>query len=154
MLKIKFTLTIFLAALTLTSCFEYEDVQLLKVTNIHLNNISTKKIEIGVDLQIVNPNKYKINIVDSELELFLKGKKIGTAHIIDKIELPKNSDQIHKIAIATDLKDMLSDAIPVILGVLFDESIELQVKGNIKASAKALTKIFPIDFKERVRLNK
>lgn len=154
MLKLKLIFTIILVSLTLTSCFEYEDVQLLKVTNIHLNNISTKKIEIGVDLQIVNPNKYKINIVDSELELFLKGKKIGTAHIIDKIELPKNSDQIHKIAIATDLKDMLSDAIPVILGVLFDESIELQVKGNIKASAKALTKIFPIDFKERVRLNK
>lgn len=154
MLKLKFIFTIILVSLTLTSCFEYEDVQLLKVTNIHLNNISTKKIEIGVDLQIVNPNKYRINIVDSELELFLKGKKIGTAHIIDKIELPKNSDQIHKIAIATDLKDMLSDAIPVILGVLFDESIELQVKGNIKASAKALTKIFPIDFKERVRLNK
>lgn len=154
MLKLKLIFTIILVSLTLTSCFEYEDVQLLKVTNIHLNNIFTKKIEIGVDLQIVNPNKYKINIVDSELELFLKGKKIGTAHIIDKIELPKNSDQIHKIAIATDLKDMLSDAIPVILGVLFDESIELQVKGNIKASAKALTKIFPIDFKERVRLNK
>lgn len=154
MLKLKLIFTIIIVSLTLTSCFEYEDVQLLKVTNIHLNNISTKKIEIGVDLQIVNPNKYKINIVDSELELFLKGKKIGTAHIIDKIELPKSSDQIHKIAIATDLKDMLSDAIPVILGVLFDESIELQVKGNIKASAKALTKIFPIDFKEKVRLNK
>ena len=154
MLKLKLIFTIIIVSLTLTSCFEYEDVQLLKVTNIHLNNISTKKIEIGVDLQIVNPNKYKINIVDSELELFLKGKKIGTAHIIDKIELPKESDQIHKIAIATDLKEMLGDAIPVILGVLFDESIELQVKGNIKASAKALTKIFPIDFTERVRLNK
>lgn len=154
MLKLKLIFTIILVSLTLTSCFEYEDVQLLKVTNIRVNNFSAKKIEIGVDLQIVNPNKYKINIVDSELELFLKGKKIGTAHIIDKIELPKNSDQIHKIAIATDLKDMLSEAIPVILGVLFDESIELQVKGNIKASAKALTKIFPIDFTERVRLNK
>jgi LEA14-like dessication related protein len=154
MLKLKFILTLVTLFLTLTSCFKYEDVQILKVTNIRVNNLSAKKIEIGVDLQIVNPNKYKINIVDSELELFLKGKKIGTAHIIDKIELPKNSDQIHKIAIATDLKDMLSEAIPVILGVLFDESIELQVKGNIKASAKALTKIFPIDFTERVRLNK
>lgn len=154
MLKLKFILTLVTLFLTLTSCFKYEDVQILKVTNIRVNNLSAKKIEIGVDLQIVNPNKYKINIVDSELELFLKGKKIGTAHIIDKIELPKNSDQIHKIAIATDLKDMLSEAIPVILGVLFDESIELQVKGNIKASAKALTKIFPVDFTERVRLNK
>lgn len=143
-----------MASLTLTSCFRYEDVRILKVSNIHLNNISIKKIEIGVDMHIVNPNNYKISIVDSNLELFIKGKKIGTAHIIDKIELPKNSDQVHKITIATDLKEMLGDAIPVILGVLFEESIELQVKGEIRAKAKSISKSFPVDFTERVRLNK
>ncbi len=141
-------------SLTLFSCFKYEDVRILKISNVHLNHISIKKIEIGVDMQIVNPNNFKISIVDSDLELFIKGKKIGTAHIIDKIELPKESNQIHKIGIETDLKEMLGDAIPVILGVLFDETIELQVKGEIKAQAKSLSKSFPVDFKERVRLNK
>lgn len=140
-------------SLTLFSCFKYEDVRILKISNVHLNHISIKKIEIGVDMQIVNPNNFKISIVDSDLELFIKGKKIGTAHIIDKIELSKKSDQIHKIAIATDLKDMLGGTIPVILSLMLEESIELQVKGDIKASAKTLSKVFPIDFKERVRLN-
>lgn len=153
MLKLKFIFTVVLVSLALTSCFKYEDVQIIKVSNLRLNNLSAKKIEIGVDIQIVNPNNFKISIVDSDLELFIKSKKIGTAHIIDKIELPKKSDQIYKIAIVTDLKDMLSGAIPVILGVLFEESIELQVKGEIRAKAKSISKSFPVDFKERVRLN-
>lgn len=140
-------------SVTLFSCIKYEDVQLLKVTNIRINSLTAQKIEVGVDMQIVNPNNYKISIVDSDLELFLKGKKIGTAHIIDKIELPKKSDQIHEIAIATDLKDMLGGAIPVILSLMLEESVELQVKGEIKAQAKAFSKSFPIDFKERVKLN-
>ena len=156
-LKNSFAMTsiiLLVLSLTLFSCFKYEDVQLIKVANIRLNNISTKKIEIGIDMQIVNPNNYKISIVDSDLELYIKGKKIGMAHVTDKIELPKKSDQIHKIGIETDLKDMLSGAIPVLLSLVLDDSIELQVKGEIKAKAKAISKSFPVDFTERVKLNK
>lgn len=154
MVKSKHLLSLLLLSLTLFSCFKYEDVQLLEVKNIKLNSLTQKKIEIGVDMHIVNPNNYKIRITESDLELFIKNKKIGSANIKDKIELPKKSDQTHHIVIVTDTKDIVSGAIPVLLSLMFDESIELQVKGEIRAKARALSKNFPVDFKERVRLNK
>lgn len=147
-------LSIFVLLLSLSSCINYEDVQLLEVTNIRVIDLTTKKIEIGVDMKIVNPNNYKISITDSDLELMIKNKKIGTAKIKDKIELPKKSDQVHHIAIVTETKDIVSGAIPVLLSLMFDETVELQVKGEIRAKAKALSKNFPVDFKERVMLNK
>lgn len=147
-------LSIFVLMLSLFSCFKYEDVQLLEVTNIRILGLTTKKIEVGIDMHIVNPNNYKISITDSDLELMIKNKKIGTAKIKEKIELPKKSDQVHHISIITDTKDIVSGAIPVLLGLMFDDSIELQVKGEIRAKAKAISKNFPVDFKERVKLNK
>ncbi|MBV6483805.1 MAG: hypothetical protein KFKLKKLM_00261 [Flavobacteriales bacterium] len=152
MLKLKSLLVLIVISITLTSCFKYEEVVMKEVTNVSVNSFSANNIEIKVDMRIINPNNYKISIVDSDLELFVKNKKVGTSKIKDKIELPKNSDQTHQIVIATNVGDMIGTAIPVILSVLFDESVDLQVKGEIKARAKSLSKSFPVDFKERVKL--
>lgn len=154
MQKLKSLLTILVISFTLTSCFKYEDVVMKEVTNVSVNSFSANNIEIKVDMRIINPNNYKISIVDSDLELFVKNKKVGTSKIKDKIELPKNSDQTHQIVVKTTVEDMVGSAIPVILSVLFDETVDLQVKGEIKARAKSLSKSFPVDFKERVRLDK
>lgn len=152
MQKLKSLLTILVISFTLTSCFKYEDVVMKEVTNVSVNSFSANNIEIQVDMRIINPNNYKISIVDSDLELFVKNKKVGTSKIKDKIELPKNSDQTHQIVVVTNVGDMIGSAIPVILSVLFDETVDLQIKGEIKARAKSLSKSFPVDFKERVRL--
>lgn len=154
MLKLTSLLTLLVISLTLFSCFKYEDVILKEVTNVNVNSFSANHIEIAVDMRIINPNNYKISIIDSDLELFVKNKKVGTSKIKDKIELPKNSDQSHQIVVVTNVKDMIVSAIPVILSVLLDNAVDLQIKGEIKAQAKSYSKSFPVDFKERVRLNK
>jgi LEA14-like dessication related protein len=152
MLKLKSILLLIVISFTLTSCFKYEDVIMKEVTNVSVNSFSANHIEIKVDMRIINPNNYKISIVDSDLELFVKNKKVGTSKIKDKIELPKNSDQTHQIVVVTNVGDMIGSAIPVILSVLFDDTVDLQIKGEIKARAKSLSKSFPVDFKEKVRL--
>ena len=152
MLKLKSLLVLIVISFTLTSCFKYEDVVMKEVTNVSVNSFSANNIEIKVDMRIINPNNYKISIVDSDLELFVKNKKVGTSKIKDKIELPKNSDETHQIVVKTTVEDMIGTAIPVILSVLFEDSVDLQVKGEIKAHAKSLSKSFPVDFKERVKL--
>lgn len=152
MQKLKSLLTILVISFTLTSCFKYEDVVMKEVTNVSVNSFSANNIEIQVDMRIINPNNYKISIVDSDLELFVKNKKVGTSKIKDNIDLPKNSDETHQIVVKTTVEDMIGTAIPVILSVLFEDSVDLQVKGEIKARAKSLSKSFPVDFKERVKL--
>jgi hypothetical protein len=38
------------------------------------------------------------------------------------------------------------------MGLMTKDSIELEVKGDIKAKAKGISKKVPIDFKEKVKL--
>ena len=144
--------TFFFASLFLFSCIEYKDVVVKDVSDINVKSLTTDKVEIEFKMLIDNPNKYQISVVDSDLELFIKNDKIGSAKIKKKIVLPKNSTHNHTVVIETGLADMLSGALPVLLGLMFDKSIELQVKGEIRARAKSLSKSFPVDFKERVKL--
>ena len=103
-------------------------------------------------MQIKNPNKYDISIVGSDLMIFLKGKKMGTAIIKEKIKLKKKSNDIYRFTIQSNLKDLASGALPVILGLITQSSVDIQIQGHIKAKAKGISKKIPIDFKETVKL--
>lgn len=149
----RFTFLISSLCISLLSCIDYKEVEVIEVSDIGIHDLTTENIEIEVTMKINNPNNYKISVVDSDLELYIKGKKIGAANIKDKIVLPKKSNEKHKIVVKTGLGDMLSGAIPVLIGLIFDNSIDLAIKGDIKARAKSLSKSFPVDFKEKVKLN-
>ncbi len=152
MLKKYQFLFILLACFSLFSCIEYKDVNVVDVSDIRIKSLTTSIVEIEFKMQIDNPNNYKISVVDSDLNLFIKNEKIGSAKIQDKIVLPKSSNKKHTVVVETGLSDMLSGALPVLMGLMFDKNIELQVKGDIRARAKQLSKSFPVDFKERVSL--
>ena len=138
--------------LSAVGCLTYKEVKVVAVTEVGVKQFSTKGVEVEVAMQIKNPNNYKINIVDSDLELFVKGSRIGTATIDNKVTLPKKSNQIHRFIIKSSLKDMGANVFPILMTVLGGGIIELQIKGDIKATAKGIGKRFPVDFKEKVKL--
>jgi LEA14-like dessication related protein len=147
------SLTIALIALFLTSCLEYKEVEVVEVSDVGIKNISLSGIDIGVAMQIKNPNKYDISIVDSDLTLFAEGKKVGTARVKEKIKIPKKSNKIHRFTVQSSTADIVSNAIPLLMSLMSKSTMEVQIKGDIKAKAKGLSKRFPVDFKDRVKLD-
>lgn len=131
---------------------QYKDVEVVKVVEFGVKNISLKGVEVGVAMQIKNPNKYDISIVDSDLTLFAEGEKVGIARLKEKVKLKKKSNKIYHFTIQTSAKDILSGAFPVLMGVLTKDTINMHVQGDIKAKAKGLSKRFPVDVKKRVKI--
>tara|TARA_B100000809_G_scaffold264795_1_gene321636 strand:+ start:1486 stop:1953 length:468 start_codon:yes stop_codon:yes gene_type:complete len=145
-------LSFLLLMLSTVSCLSYQEVKVIEVTEVGVKQFTTKGVEVEVAMQIKNPNNYNINIVDSDLELFVKETRIGTATIENKVTLPKKSNQIHRFIIKSSLKDMGANVFPILMTVLGGGTIDLQIKGDIKATAKGIGKRFPVDFKEKVKL--
>ncbi len=145
------TLILFIAVINL-GCFQYKNVEILGVSKLSIKEISTKAIDVEVEIQINNPNRFDISLDDAELVLFIKGKKIGIATIKEKIVLPKKSNDIHRFTIQTNVKDISSETIPLLLGLLTKSTIEFGVQGNINAKAKGVNKKVPIDFKNNIKL--
>lgn len=138
--------------ISFSGCIEYKEVEVVEVSGVGIKNISLKGIEVEVAMQIKNPNKYNISIVDSDLTLFADGKKVGIARVKEKITLPKKSNKIHRFTIQTSVQDIVSNALPLLMNLMTQDNIELGIKGDIKAKAKGVGKRFPVDFKERVKI--
>ncbi len=138
--------------ISFSGCIEYKEVEVVEVSGVGIKNISLKGIEVEVAMQIKNPNKYNISIVDSDLTLFADGKKVGIAKVKEKITLPKKSNKIHRFTIQTSVHDIVSNALPLLMNLMTQDNIELGIKGDIKAKAKGVGKRFPVDFKERVKI--
>jgi len=137
---------------SLTGCLEYKEVEVVEVGDVGIKNISLKGIEVEVAMQIKNPNKYAISIVDSDLTLSADGNKVGEAKVKEKITLPKKSNKVYRFTIKTSVDDIVNSALPVLMSLMSKDNIELGVKGDIKAKAKGIGKRFPVDFKERVKI--
>jgi LEA14-like dessication related protein len=139
-------------ALSLSSCLEYKEVEVLKVIDVGVKEVSAEGVAVEVAMQIKNPNKYAIKIVDSDLNLFLKGNKMGTATLEDNVTLKKKSNAVYRFTLQSNFKDIALESLPVLMGLMTQNSIEVQIVGTIKAQAKGVSKRVAIDFTEKVKL--
>ncbi|OFY97767.1 MAG: hypothetical protein A3K10_11025 [Bacteroidetes bacterium RIFCSPLOWO2_12_FULL_31_6] len=149
----RYTATLILVIAVINfGCFQYKDVEILGVSKLNVKEISAKAIDVEVEIQINNPNRFDISLEDAELVLFIKSKKIGLATINEKIVLLKKSNDIHRFTIQTNIKELSSETIPLLLGLLTKSTIEFGVQGTINAKAKGVIKKIPIDFKNNIKL--
>ncbi len=145
-------IVLFVIALCTFGCIEYKEVEVVEVSDVGVKGVSMSGVDIEVAMQIKNPNKYDISIVDSDLTLFAEGNKVGIAKIKEKVVLKKKSNKIYRFTIHTSAQDISVSAMPLMMSLMSKSNLEVQVKGDIKAKAKGIGKRFPVDFKEKVSL--
>jgi LEA14-like dessication related protein len=151
--RIVFPAIFFFLLLILSSCFKYRDVNVVGVTDVKLQNVSLEKVDVLITLQVQNPNNYKISIVDGDMQVYVKGVKLGNAVIKNNVVLPKKSDMKHDILISGTPSQMSIAAIPTLMGLMGkNKSVPIKIKGEIKARAKGISKKFPVDFSDNVSM--
>ena len=151
--KLFYSTCFFVLFTTLPGCFKYEEVKMVRMVDMGVESITPKGVDLYLDMQIKNPNNYKISIVGSDLDLFVKDKKSGKINLKNKVTLPKNSNEVHHFVFESDYKNFSADPLTIISTVLGDKrTVKVHVKGTIKAKAKGVGKKFPVDVKERVTL--
>ena len=105
MKPIQFILLLFILIISLSGCLEYKEVEVIEVTEVGVKNISASGVNVEVAMQVKNPNKYNISIIDSDLNLLIKGKKMGTAKIKEKVTLKKKSNAIYRFTLQSNFKE-------------------------------------------------
>ncbi len=151
MRKLK-NIIILLSIFSLFGCMEYKEVELVEVKEVAVRVFSMKEIRLVAYMQIHNPNNYKIAITEADMELFVKGEKIGNAKLDNTIVLPKNSNEVYEALVFTPMSEMQTNAIPTILSVIGQPTVSVHVKGYVKGKVKGVAKKIPVEFTENVRL--
>jgi LEA14-like dessication related protein len=135
-------LSILILSFLLTSCLEFDDVKFKGIQNVKLPKFENNALVLDLTLKIENPNRYKIKIKPSELDVYIGGKKMGTVALDEKLVLKKRTEDTY----STQLQCKLEDGILLSL-LKFATVKELSVgfKGKVKGSVLGFNKKVDID---------
>ena len=148
---LKISLFIAPILLVISSCLSYEEVKIVKFAGMDVKQMSMQGVTVDVNVQVSNPNNYKISVVKTNLTIWLNGKDLGKANIKGNLVLPKNSNEVHKITI-TLKGSQLKSAMPSMLSAALGGQMKMQLKGTITAKARMLRKKIDVDFTDGVSL--
>ncbi|MGV3638390.1 MAG: LEA type 2 family protein [Flavobacteriales bacterium] len=132
-----------------TSCTTYEQVELKDITNIQVDRMDAKGIAVRVNALVHNPNNYRIQVLDPDVDLYVNDKFIGKGILDSTLILEKNSTNVYTVPMHAELQ---GGALLMVLmsGVFNGNQVKLAAKGTVVGKVGLLRKRFPFEFEERV----
>ncbi|MEZ4937487.1 MAG: LEA type 2 family protein [Crocinitomicaceae bacterium] len=141
-LGVKFIILIFF----LCSCMTYQDVQFQGVSNFKVDKIDKEQVKLKFDARINNPNNYNITVRANNVDLGVNGKSLAKGDVGKKVVIKKNASDAYPVEVTVKFKDLMSGLGSSLVNMFGGGSINLEIKGNAKVSAKGLSKKFPLEF--------
>jgi len=143
---------LFLAIVLLTACKDFKEIQVTAVKGFKVNKINAQGINADLLLDIKNPNSTGFSIYRSEFDVMYNGINLGKARSSKRVHISPNSEETYSFNLKSDFKNInLMDIMKLVNGGGGNGMV--QVTGDLKAGKFYLKKKFPVDVKERARLN-
>lgn len=137
-----FVAAIMLVGIFLSSCATPKMPELKKVSHFKINrNNDDRKLQFEMDLNVFNPNRYKVKILDYNFDVFVNGHKVGNAFSDEKVVLKKEETGKLQMQVFTDLGKIAKGFLGL-LKTFFggDQKIDIGLDGYIQAKARGIRK--------------
>jgi LEA14-like dessication related protein len=143
-------------ALLLNSCaapqaLEFKGLAGLKLTR----DKEAHKLQLQVGLKLQNPNRYKVLLKRTRLDVYINQVRIGEARgRFAKQKIQGGKEGIFELTITTERDQMLKAAVGSIGRILLgNPSVKFKVDGYVKGGIFMLGKKFPITLEKEIDLN-
>ena len=141
-----------LLALSAFSCINYEEVKLIEFNDAQMLSLSPEGAVFKLIATVKNPNDYTINLQTKDLKVFINDNFLGTANFKEKVKLEKNSTKKYEVIVVSSIPTDGNIDIGTITASALFSGLKVKVEGDVKATAKGLSKTIAISFTEKVEL--
>ena len=143
-------LLLFASMVTLESCRVYRDVEFKGVTETRFTSFNSKGITCEFDIELYNPNPYKISLMQSDVNLFLEGTRLGEVILPTEAVLP--ADQTTKLKLSCTAEPAsIPKLVGGAIGLVFKKDVVIEGTGFVTARAFMISKTVPIKFNQRLK---
>ena len=104
--------------------------------------ITPRTISFTVSADVMNPNKKKVKLHQSNLEVFLEGKKIGQLSNNEKVVIKSN--RLSKVSVPV-IAETERGALIRLAALSFKDSVDVKFVGEITGGIGIFKKKFPIN---------
>ena len=154
-MSIKKTVLLFssLVILLLTSCGDFKEVAFSGIESMKMIKLSQSGVEAEITARIKNPNNTAFTIYKSEMDVTVNGMNVGKAHLASNVKIKKNSEEAYTFTIKSDFSKLSMTDIPKVIAMAMSRSVNIGLKGDLRAGKLLVKKNFPIDLTQSVPLN-
>jgi LEA14-like dessication related protein len=138
-------------ALSLPSCSPYKEVELTDITSVEVLSLTPKAVALRVDARIDNPNGFKIEVAEPDVDLFLNDKFIGKGVLDSALVLERKKAQVYPVYLHADLQG--GPMMVMLITSVFSGQVKIGAKGTVAGRNGAFKKRFPFELEQVVNLN-
>ena len=136
----------------LGSCKSFHPVEVGQPTDLKVDSFSGSKLNLIIFVPIKNPNIYRIRVTKITATAYINETKAGKIINREKINLPSNSDEIHKLQLNVDFTDLLSSGLSL-MDIMRQGKVDVAIKGTLTSRSFLYKKEVPFSKARTLKLN-
>ena len=129
-------------------CNDVKELEYKGIKNTEIQTLGFNNSAIRMNLEYYNPNKFGIDVKETNLSIYLNDKFIGLADQPEKTQVPKLSNFIFPVVAHFDPLKILGTAFTS----LFSKTNKVTIQGTAKLGKSGLYIKVPINISENVSL--
>ena len=130
-------------------CSKPKDLQYIDFQNFQVQELGLGESVISADLKYYNPNNFKLNLKDGDLNVSLNNTFLGNSKLDTLLQIPKKDTFLIPLKMKVDMKTFLSKA----LNVLLTNEVDVKLDGNAKLGKAGIYFNVPIHYQGKQKLN-
>jgi LEA14-like dessication related protein len=125
-----------------TSCQAPKDLVYRDFKNLKVEKMGFAATTLRVDLVYYNPNNFGLQLKYTDLDIYINNNYLGHSSQDYQITIPRLAEFTMPLAIEVDMKNLLKNAFPTLLG----KEVLVKVTGTVKLGKANVFKTFPVNY--------
>lgn len=136
---------VFLVSIVFLSCsapkaLEYKNYHNFSIVKLGFDNSSVK-----LDLEYYNPNNFRMQLSNTDLDIFINGKLFGHSSTDTLIQIPRRDTFSLPVTFDVNMQSVYQNA----LNTLFGKEVLLKVSGKIKVGKANVFMYLPVNYEAK-----
>lgn len=136
---------IFLVVLAFMSCSSPKALEYREYHNFSVEKLGYSNSTIKMDLVYFNPNNFRMQLRNTDLDIFINGKLFGHSSTDTLIPIPKRDTFSLPVMFDVNMQSLYQNALNTLLG----REVTLKVSGKVKIGKANVFMYFPVNYESK-----
>ena len=127
------------------SCSSPKALEYISYSNFTVEKLGFDYSTVNLDLKYFNPNNFRMQLRNTNLDVFVNGKLFGHSSTDTLIQIPKRDTFTMPIKFNVNMQSVYQNALNTLLG----KEVLIKVTGKVKVGKANVFMYFPVNYESK-----
>ena len=127
------------------SCSTPKALEYISYNNFTIEKLGFDYSTVNLDLKYFNPNNFRMQLRNTNLDVFINGKLFGHSSTDTLIQIPKRDSFTLPIKFNVNMQSVYQNALNTLLG----KEVLIKVTGKVKVGKANVFMYFPVNYESK-----